>query len=105
MAVRKARISLRRFHHLLLSVIDFSPSARAFFVRMGFLRIWTVPAVSVVLRRIGEFPLSLKEELGRSRILRSLYSNGHRNQRVNYDCLDISKGNDEFKIKIILVSP
>ncbi|GBN98497.1 hypothetical protein AVEN_113239-1 [Araneus ventricosus] len=35
------------------------------------------------LRREGEFPLSLKEELGRSRILRFLYSNGLRNQRVN----------------------
>ncbi|GBM98767.1 hypothetical protein AVEN_73192-1 [Araneus ventricosus] len=34
------------------------------------------------LRRGGEFPLSLKEELGRSRILRFLYSNGLRNQKV-----------------------
>ncbi|GBM34465.1 hypothetical protein AVEN_106707-2-1, partial [Araneus ventricosus] len=35
------------------------------------------------LRRGGEFLLSLKEELGRSRIVRFLYSNGLRIQRVN----------------------
>ncbi|GBM93539.1 hypothetical protein AVEN_41609-1 [Araneus ventricosus] len=84
-------VALRKFHPLSLSVIDFSPAARAFFVRVvrpdglgekgNFLRIRTVPAVIVVFDE-GEFLLSLKEELGRSRILRSLYSNGLRNQRV-----------------------
>ncbi|GBN28565.1 hypothetical protein AVEN_109601-1 [Araneus ventricosus] len=34
------------------------------------------------LRRGGEITISLKEELGRSRILRFLYYNGLRNQRV-----------------------
>ncbi|GBM80197.1 hypothetical protein AVEN_141660-1 [Araneus ventricosus] len=52
------RISLRSFHPLSLSVIDFSPTAHAFFLRVdhpdglkakkGFLRIRTVPAVIVV---------------------------------------------------------
>ncbi|GBN44767.1 hypothetical protein AVEN_91039-1 [Araneus ventricosus] len=88
MAIRNVRISLRNFHLLSLNVLDFSPAARAFFVSVArpdgsgekgcFLRIRTVPAVS-------EFPLSLKEELGRSRILRSLCSNGLRNQKVKHD--------------------
>ncbi|GBN99753.1 hypothetical protein AVEN_29397-1 [Araneus ventricosus] len=92
-AVRNGRISLRKFQPLSLSVIDFSPAARAFFVRVvrpdglgekgDFLRIRTVPAVIEVSKGGGEFPLPFKEELGRSRILRSLYSNGLRNQRVN----------------------
>ncbi|GBO02809.1 hypothetical protein AVEN_92970-1 [Araneus ventricosus] len=66
---------------LSLSVIDFSFAAHTFFVKMarsaglgekeGFLRIRTVPAVVVVFEEGGEFPLSLKEELGHSRILRS----------------------------------
>ncbi|GBM59747.1 hypothetical protein AVEN_110020-1 [Araneus ventricosus] len=70
------RISLRNFHPLSLSVIDFSPAAHTSFVRVvrpeglgekeGFLRIRTV-------------------KLGRSRILRSLYSNDLRNQRVKTD--------------------
>ncbi|GBM50718.1 hypothetical protein AVEN_111027-1 [Araneus ventricosus] len=86
------RISLRKFHPLSFSVIDFSPATRAFFFKVvcldglgkkrDFLRIRTVPAVIVVFERGGEFPLSLKEVLGRSRILRSLYSNGLRNRRV-----------------------
>ncbi|GBM69626.1 hypothetical protein AVEN_151304-1 [Araneus ventricosus] len=52
------RISLRNFQPLSLSVIDFSPDARIFFVRVarpdglgekeGFLRIRSVPAVIVV---------------------------------------------------------
>ncbi|GBN59691.1 hypothetical protein AVEN_26110-1 [Araneus ventricosus] len=77
---------------LSLTVIDFSPTERAFFVRVarpdglgekeGFIRIRTVPAVLWFLRMVGEFPSSLKEELGRSRILRFLYSNGLRNQRL-----------------------
>ncbi|GBM88669.1 hypothetical protein AVEN_10505-1 [Araneus ventricosus] len=36
-----------------------------------------------LLKKGGEFPISLKEELRRFRILRFLYSNGLRNQRVN----------------------
>ncbi|GBO01188.1 hypothetical protein AVEN_10593-1, partial [Araneus ventricosus] len=92
MAVRKVRISLRNFHRLSLSVIDFSPAARAFFVRVAhpngmgekgwFLGIRTVSGVIVVFEAGGEFFLSLKEELRRSRILRFLYLNGLRNQRV-----------------------
>ncbi|GBM02464.1 hypothetical protein AVEN_76510-1 [Araneus ventricosus] len=39
-------------------------------------------AVIVVFEGESETPLSLIEELGRSRILRSLYFNGLRNQRV-----------------------
>ncbi|GBL90793.1 hypothetical protein AVEN_215534-1 [Araneus ventricosus] len=42
-----------------------------------------MPAVIVVFEEESESPLSLIEELGRSSILRSLYSNGLRNQRVN----------------------
>ncbi|GBN31981.1 hypothetical protein AVEN_208687-1 [Araneus ventricosus] len=41
-----------------------------------------MPAVIVVFEGESEFPLSLLEELGRSRILGSLYFNGLRNQRV-----------------------
>ncbi|GBM67096.1 hypothetical protein AVEN_67598-1 [Araneus ventricosus] len=92
MAVRNVRISLLTFHPLSLSVIDFSPAARSFLFRVarpdklrekGGLRIRIVPAVIVVSDGGGgEFSLSLKEELGCSRILSSLYSNGPRNQRV-----------------------
>ncbi|GBO12831.1 hypothetical protein AVEN_170904-1 [Araneus ventricosus] len=42
-----------------------------------------MPAVNVVFEEESEFPSSLIEELGRSRILRSLYFNGLRNQRDN----------------------
>ncbi|GBM68118.1 hypothetical protein AVEN_176289-1 [Araneus ventricosus] len=41
-----------------------------------------MPALIVVFEGGNEFPLSLIKELGRSRILRSLYFNGLRNQRV-----------------------
>ncbi|GBM75911.1 hypothetical protein AVEN_241361-1 [Araneus ventricosus] len=41
-----------------------------------------MPAVIVVFDGESEFPLSLIEELGHSRILRSLYFIGLRNQRV-----------------------
>ncbi|GBM85452.1 hypothetical protein AVEN_134353-1 [Araneus ventricosus] len=92
MAVRNVRISLLNFHPLSLSVIDFSPlrtlSSFEWLAQMRWgkrkvllefgqcqLSLW-------FLRKGGEFPLSLKEELGRSRILRFLYSNGLRNQRV-----------------------
>ncbi|GBN92246.1 hypothetical protein AVEN_86188-1 [Araneus ventricosus] len=81
-----------KFPPLLLSVMDFTPSESVFFVRVArpdefgeegsFLRIRTMPAVIVVFEGEREFPLSLIEELGRSRILRSLYFNGIRNQRV-----------------------
>ncbi|GBN40955.1 hypothetical protein AVEN_217420-1 [Araneus ventricosus] len=57
------RISLRNFHPLSLSVIDFSAAAHTFFVRVarpdglgekeGFLRIRTVPAVIVDGREIS----------------------------------------------------
>ncbi|GBN06245.1 hypothetical protein AVEN_105370-1 [Araneus ventricosus] len=40
-----------------------------------------MPAVIVVFEEESEFPLSLIEELGRSRLLRSLYFNGISNQR------------------------
>ncbi|GBL84605.1 hypothetical protein AVEN_191070-1 [Araneus ventricosus] len=91
-AVRNVRMS--NFHPLSLSVIDFTPAARVFFVRVAppdvfgeegsFPTIRTMPAVIVVFEGGSEFPLSLMEELGRSRILRSLYFNGLRNQRVNH---------------------
>ncbi|GBM66540.1 hypothetical protein AVEN_179164-1 [Araneus ventricosus] len=94
------RISLRKIHPLSLSVIDFSLAARAFFVRVvrpdglgekgDFLRIRTVPAAIVVFEEGSEFPLSLKEELERSRILRSLYTIGLRNQRVKQRVLNYS---------------
>ncbi|GBM67130.1 hypothetical protein AVEN_194994-1 [Araneus ventricosus] len=42
-----------------------------------------VLAFGVVFERGREFLSSLKEEIGRSRISRSLYSKGLRNQRVN----------------------
>ncbi|GBM48273.1 hypothetical protein AVEN_98023-1 [Araneus ventricosus] len=81
-----------KFPPLSLSVIDFTPAARAFFVRVArpdvfgeegsFLTIRTTPAVIVVLEGESEFPLSLIEDLGRPRILRSLDFNGLRNQRV-----------------------
>ncbi|GBM54558.1 hypothetical protein AVEN_184259-1 [Araneus ventricosus] len=58
---------------LSLSVIDFTPAARAFFVRVArldvfgeegsFLTIRTMPAVIVVFEGESEFPLSLIEEL------------------------------------------
>ncbi|GBM39120.1 hypothetical protein AVEN_162639-1 [Araneus ventricosus] len=87
MAVRNVRISLRNFHPLSLSVIDFSPAAHTFFVgwrkRRVFLEFRQCQLSLSFLRRGGEFPLSLKEELGRAHILRSLYSNGLRNKRVN----------------------
>ncbi|GBN60545.1 hypothetical protein AVEN_171021-1 [Araneus ventricosus] len=70
--------------------MDFTPSDSAFFVRVAlpdafgeeesFLRIRTMPIV--VFEGEREFPVSLIEELGLSRILRSLYFNGLRNQRV-----------------------
>ncbi|GBO20650.1 hypothetical protein AVEN_94597-1 [Araneus ventricosus] len=76
-----------------LSVIDFTLVARAFFSRVAlpdvfgeegsFLRIRTVPAVIVIFEEGSEFPLSWKEELGRSRILSSLYTNDLMNQRIN----------------------
>ncbi|GBN61947.1 hypothetical protein AVEN_44437-1 [Araneus ventricosus] len=68
---------MRNFHPLLLSVINFTPEALAFFVKAarpgglgekrGFLRIQTVPDVIVVFEVRGEFPLSLKEDFWRSR--------------------------------------
>ncbi|GBN18342.1 hypothetical protein AVEN_125162-1 [Araneus ventricosus] len=80
-------------HPFSLSVIDFTPTDRAFFVRVAhpdvlgeegsFLTIRLMPAVIVVFEGESEFSLSLIEELGRSRILRSLYFDGLRNQRVN----------------------
>ncbi|GBO35965.1 hypothetical protein AVEN_158836-1 [Araneus ventricosus] len=82
-----------KFPPLSLSVIDFTPAGRAFFVRVArpdvfgeegsFLTIWTAPAVIVVFEGKSEFPSSLIEELGRSRILRSLYFNDLKNQKVN----------------------
>ncbi|GBM49550.1 hypothetical protein AVEN_1883-1 [Araneus ventricosus] len=81
-----------KFPPLSLSVIDFTPAARAFVVRVAhpdvfgeegsFLTIPTMPAGIVVFEWESEFPLSSIEELGRPRILRSLYFNGHRNQKV-----------------------
>ncbi|GBN22458.1 hypothetical protein AVEN_80395-1 [Araneus ventricosus] len=47
-----------------------------------------MPAVIVVFLGDSEFPLSLIEELKRSRILRSLYFNGLRNQRVTSGILE-----------------
>ncbi|GBN55364.1 hypothetical protein AVEN_210922-1 [Araneus ventricosus] len=74
-------------------MIDFTPARRASFNRVsrpdvfgeegGFLSIQTMTAVIAVFQRESEFPLSLIEELGRSRLLRSLYFNRLRNQRVN----------------------
>ncbi|GBN54956.1 hypothetical protein AVEN_80117-1 [Araneus ventricosus] len=81
-----------KFPPLSLSVIDFTPAARAFFFGVArpdvfgeegsFLTIRTMPAVIVVFERESEFSLSLIEELGRSHILRSFYFNDLRNQRV-----------------------
>ncbi|GBN76145.1 hypothetical protein AVEN_166046-1 [Araneus ventricosus] len=51
--------------------------------RDGFLRIRRVPAFIAIFERGSEFPLSLKEKLRRSRVLRSLYSDGLKNQRIN----------------------
>ncbi|GBM99834.1 hypothetical protein AVEN_224444-1 [Araneus ventricosus] len=68
-------------HPLSLSVIDFTP-ADVFGEEGSFLTIRKMPAVIVVFERESELPLSLIEELGRSRILRSLYLNGLRNQKV-----------------------
>ncbi|GBL78511.1 hypothetical protein AVEN_42988-1 [Araneus ventricosus] len=48
----------------------------------SFLTIRTMPAVIVVFEGESEFLLSLLKELGRSRILRFLYFNGLKNQRV-----------------------
>ncbi|GBM14036.1 hypothetical protein AVEN_209932-1 [Araneus ventricosus] len=72
--------------------IDFAPTASAFFIRVArpdvfgeeasFLTIRTMPAVILVFEGECQFPLSLIEELGRSRILRTLYLNCLRNQRV-----------------------
>ncbi|GBM95268.1 hypothetical protein AVEN_143142-1 [Araneus ventricosus] len=85
-------MSLRKFHPLSLSVIDFTPAARAFFLRVAhpdvfgeersFHRIRTVPVVIVAFEMESECPLFSIEQLGRFRILRSLYFNGLRNQRV-----------------------
>ncbi|GBL81013.1 hypothetical protein AVEN_83100-1 [Araneus ventricosus] len=82
----------KRTNPLSLSVIDFTSAARAFFVIVArpdvfgeegsFLTIRTMPAVIAVFEGESEFPLSLIEEVGRSRILRSLYFNGLRNQKV-----------------------
>ncbi|GBN31672.1 hypothetical protein AVEN_155371-1 [Araneus ventricosus] len=93
MVARNARISYEISTFLELSVIDFTPAARAFFVIVAcpdvfgekgiFLRIRTVPAVIVVFEEESEFPLSLIEELGCYRILRSFYSNGLRNKRAS----------------------
>ncbi|GBO27766.1 hypothetical protein AVEN_81396-1 [Araneus ventricosus] len=92
-AVRNVRMSLWNFHPLSLSVIDFTPAARALFVRVAcpdvlgeegnYLTIRIMPAVIVVFEGESEFPLSSKEELGRSRIFRYLYFNGLRSQRAN----------------------
>ncbi|GBN30744.1 hypothetical protein AVEN_166959-1 [Araneus ventricosus] len=85
------RISRRNFHPLSLCGIDFTPAARFLFrvvhptglrEKGVFLIIRTLPAVIVVFEGEGEFSFSLKEEHGRSCILRSLYYNGLRNQRV-----------------------
>ncbi|GBN47369.1 hypothetical protein AVEN_272619-1 [Araneus ventricosus] len=46
------------------------------------LRVRLVPEAIAVFERGTEFPLSLKEKLGRSRILMSPNSNGLRNHRV-----------------------
>ncbi|GBM37949.1 hypothetical protein AVEN_46253-1 [Araneus ventricosus] len=48
----------------------------------SFLTIRTMPVVTVAFEGESEFSLSLIEELGRFRILRSLYFNGLRYQRV-----------------------
>ncbi|GBM16539.1 hypothetical protein AVEN_148917-1 [Araneus ventricosus] len=90
------RISLSNFHPLSLNVLGSIPVARAFFVRVartdgfgekgGGLRILTTPAVILVFDGEVNFPSSLKGELGRSRILRSFYSNGFRNPRVKASC-------------------
>ncbi|GBN55083.1 hypothetical protein AVEN_207375-1 [Araneus ventricosus] len=91
-AVRNVRMSFRNFHPLSLSEIDFTPAEHAFFLRVSrpnlfgeegcFLKIRTMPAVIAVSEEESEFSLSLIDELGRTRILMSLYFNGHRNQRV-----------------------
>ncbi|GBN40994.1 hypothetical protein AVEN_149380-1 [Araneus ventricosus] len=91
-SVRNEQMSLRNFHPLSLSVINFTPAVRAFCVRVAhpdvfgeeesFLTIQTMPAVIVVFEGESEFPLSSIEELGRTRILRSLFFNGLRNQRA-----------------------
>ncbi|GBO38723.1 hypothetical protein AVEN_214171-1 [Araneus ventricosus] len=72
-----------KFPPLSLTVIVFTPVARAFFVRMArtdvfgeegsFLTIRTMLAVIVVFEGKSELPLYLIEELGRSLIFRSLY--------------------------------
>ncbi|GBN22412.1 hypothetical protein AVEN_38372-1 [Araneus ventricosus] len=51
------------------------------------------------LRGESEFFLSLLEELGRIRILRSLYSNGLRNQRVKASMR--TEGESEFPLSLI----
>ncbi|GBN06247.1 hypothetical protein AVEN_105372-1 [Araneus ventricosus] len=68
-----------------LTEFDFTSEARAFFFRKArpdvfgeegrFLTIRTTPAVIVVVEGETEFPSSSIEEVGRSRILRSLYFN------------------------------
>ncbi|GBO30042.1 hypothetical protein AVEN_231469-1 [Araneus ventricosus] len=103
--VPKGRLSLWNFFPLSLSVIDFPPAERAFFVRVArpdvfgekgsFLSIRTMPAVIVAFGGRSEVPLSLIEDLGRSRILRSLSFNGLRNQRVKD--INLSLKSDESK--------
>ncbi|GBL98381.1 hypothetical protein AVEN_187720-1 [Araneus ventricosus] len=90
MAARNVRMSLWNFHPLSLSVIDFIPEVRFFFFRVARPDVfgeegefsYNSEAAIVVFEVESEFPLSLIEEIGRSRILRSLYFNGLRNQRV-----------------------
>ncbi|GBN08746.1 hypothetical protein AVEN_64899-1 [Araneus ventricosus] len=112
MTVRNFRISLGNFHPLSLRVIDFSPAEHTFFIRVVptdglgetrvFLEFGQCQLSLWFLRKGGEFPLSLKEELGLSRILRCLYSNGLRNQRVNSSlgAIDLSDLLDSFCIPI-----
>ncbi|GBN24380.1 hypothetical protein AVEN_92998-1 [Araneus ventricosus] len=82
-----------KFPPLSLSVIDFTPAVRVFFVRVArpdvfgeegsFLTIRTMAAVIVIFEAESELPLSLIEELGRSRIfIPSLYFSIIRYQRV-----------------------
>ncbi|GBM52710.1 hypothetical protein AVEN_204695-1 [Araneus ventricosus] len=91
-AVRNDRTTLRNFHPLSLSVI-FSHLFRVLsliecLAQIGwgkrgiFLEPGQCQLSMQFLRRGGEFLLSLKEELECYRILRFLYSNGLRNQRV-----------------------
>ncbi|GBO43936.1 hypothetical protein AVEN_147693-1 [Araneus ventricosus] len=81
-----------KLHLLSLNVIDFTPRRALSSLewlpqiglgKRGVLRIRTVPVLAMVYERGGEFSLSLKKELGRSRTLRYLYSNRLRNQRFS----------------------